>query len=168
MNVINAKIFAINLHKERNLFYDGNPYEIHLRMVFGKAKEYLHLLDEEYHDNVLSAAWMHDTLEDCAITYNDIRDAGFSDRVADIVYDVTNELGKNRKERAERTYPKIAKNKLAVYVKVCDRIANMKYSASKGSCMSDKYRGELNHFIDVLNVYPELEPMFDELKTYTE
>lgn len=49
--------------------------------------------------------------------------------VADIVYAVTNEKGKNRSERAnEKYYQGIRENKLAVIVKICDRLANALYS----------------------------------------
>jgi hypothetical protein len=47
---------------------------------------------------------------------------------ADIIYAVTNDKGKNRKERAGvKYYEGIRKTPGAVFVKLCDRIANVQY-----------------------------------------
>ncbi|MFM9449568.1 hypothetical protein ACKI1Y_44750, partial [Streptomyces acidiscabies] len=70
---------------------------------------------------------LHDTTEDCRINYNDVK-SEFGELVADFVYRVTNELGRNRVERADKTYPKIAECAIATWVKLCDRISNMRFS----------------------------------------
>jgi len=66
---------------------------------------------------------------------------------------VTNELGKNRKERSEKTYPKIASCRLSTFVKLCDRIANAKFSYyindEKG--MYAKYQAEHPDFYKALH-----------------
>lgn len=61
----------------------------------------------------------------------------------------------------ERTLPKIKSNRLAIYLKLCDRIANMVYSKydSSGS-MYDKYVAEWPEFKAHL-FREEFEPMFD-------
>lgn len=65
--------------------------------------------------------------------------------VADIVYAVTNEKGKNRSERAnEKYYQGIRENKLAVIVKICDRLANALYSKLINSRMLDVYKKNMN------------------------
>jgi (p)ppGpp synthase/HD superfamily hydrolase len=112
-------------------------------------------------DVIMKAALCHDLLEDTSITYNDLKNQ-VGEATADVVYDVTNELGKNRRERAERTYPKIAANPLAVIVKVADRIANTRYSQKQGSSMYSKYCAEYPKFRNALynanhiNQYPAL------------
>ena len=67
---------------------------------------------------------------------------------ADIVYAVTNEKGKNRAERAnDKYYAGIVATPGAVFVKLCDRIANVQYGKMTGSGMYDKYKKENDNFI---------------------
>ena len=157
--------FASEQHAARNLLYNNQPYSVHLKAVYA-------VLEPLFGDNdvVMQAALCHDLLEDTGITYNDLQTSvGLA--VADVVYDVTNELGKNRKERAERTYPKIAANPLAVIVKVADRIANTSYSKTSGSSMYGKYCAEFPLFRNALyntkhmEQYPALGGMWDVLDT---
>jgi len=157
-----ARDYACNLHAERNLRYgeEDLPYSYHLHKVAWEVKVNAYNYFTYAECGILEkAAWLHDTIEDCAITYNDIKTI-FGEVVADIVYAVSNELGKNRNERAERTYPKIAKGRYSVFIKLCDRIANMKYSKERGSSMYKKYKRELPHFLESICVewkFPELE-----------
>ena len=86
------------------------------------------------------------------------------DVVADLAFALTNEKGKNRSQRAsDKYYNDMKKVKNADFLKVCDRLANVKYSVSKGSGMSEAYRRENKHFKDIL-YRVELKPMFDELE----
>jgi guanosine-3',5'-bis(diphosphate) 3'-pyrophosphohydrolase len=159
--------YASNLHADRNLLYDDQPYSVHLTAVYT-------VLEPFFGDNdvVMQAALCHDLLEDTGITYNDLR-SQVGAEVADVVYDVTNELGKNRQERAERTYPKIAANPLAVIVKVADRIANMNHSRAKGSSMFRKYCAEYPKFRNALynanhvNQYPNLANLWYNLDCFS-
>lgn len=120
------------------------------------------------------SALLHDSIEDARLTYNDVNKmvsfynsfcySCYDDEemrtfhymlmiepedVADIVYAVTNEKGKNRSERAnEKYYQGIRENKLAVIVKICDRLANALYSKLINSRMLGVYKKEHEHFID--------------------
>ena len=161
----NTLNFASEQHAARNLLYNNQPYSVHLKAVYA-------VLEPEFgdHDVIMQAALCHDLLEDTGITYNDLQ-TSVGSAVAEVVYDVTNELGKNRQERAERTYPKIAANPLAVIVKVADRIANTNYSKTSGSSMFGKYCAEFPKFRNVLynpkhvEQYPALGGMWDVLGT---
>jgi (p)ppGpp synthase/HD superfamily hydrolase len=81
---------------------------------------------------------------------------------ADIVYAVTNDKGKNRKERAgERYYLGIRNTPGAVFVKLCDRIANVQYSKMTKSRMFEMYKKENIDFMvslgrQVGNPYEEM------------
>lgn len=99
---------------------------------------------------IVASCWLHDVIEDCRVNYNDLK-AEFDANVADIVYNVTNELGKNRAERAEKTYPKIASDKRSLFVKCCDRLANMQHSAENGT-MRSAYIKEHEDFMTKLKV----------------
>ena len=67
--------------------------------------------------------------------------------MAEIVYALTNEKGRTRKERANaKYYEGIRATPYATLVKVCDRIANVTNSRNKGSRMLDVYRKEYSDF----------------------
>lgn len=158
-----AERYARARHTETNCRYGNQPYDVHLEMVDAEARKYEHLLSSDEDRTVARcAAWLHDTLEDCRVTYGDMR-LHFGPVVADVVYNVTNELGKNRKERAERTYPKIASCPLSTYVKLCDRFANSKASKASGDSMWEKYKGEYPAFRGALRKPGALDEMWRDL-----
>lgn len=150
-----AKNYAINCHRNTNHLYDGKPYETHLNMVFNEALNFIGLIKEvdgfdSNINNFLAAAWVHDVIEDCRETYNDVLKAT-NKEVADLAYALTNEKGKNRKERASDKYYEDMKNvPHAVLLKICDRIANVKYSISTNSRMLKVYIDENTNFCESL------------------
>jgi (p)ppGpp synthase/HD superfamily hydrolase len=109
-------------------------------------------------------------IEDTRVSYNDVKNrldnAGYS-YIVDIIYAVTNEKGKNRNERAnEKYYEGIRSTPGAVFVKLCDRIANVQYSKMMKSRMFEMYGKEQFKFQKMLGRYTdnqELEPMFAHL-----
>jgi (p)ppGpp synthase/HD superfamily hydrolase len=184
---MNTSQWCINQHTETNHMYDTYlPYEFHLRMVAHVADKYRHMLDDkvDYFTGVreidrgndktvtlrtacLRAAWGHDLIEDCRVSYNDVKSI-LGQEAADIVYAVTNEKGKNRNERAnDKYYEGIRNTPGAVFVKLCDRIANVQYSKMTGSRMFEMYRKENDNFVvklgyDDTNTHPYFE-MFSYL-----
>ena len=71
--------------------------------------------------------------------------------VAELVYSVTNEKGKNRHERAnDKYYQGILQLKYGPFVKLCDRIANVEYSKMTQSRMFDLYKKENSEFMQKL------------------
>ncbi len=162
-----AQTYAISCHSMTNHFYDGKPYLIHLKMVYEYAYKFRHLLYEDellcHPVNVLAAAWTHDTIEDTRQTYNDVKKI-LGSSVAELTYALTNEKGRNRKERAnDKYYEDMRKVPGAVYLKICDRLANAKYSKMKGSKMLEVYKKEYLEFAYKL-ASPTNVPMFDELR----
>ena len=167
------KEWVLEQHSSTNHMYDTYlPYEFHLRMVAHVAKKYSYLLDDEvdyftgkkeYDEGrdatvtlrtaCLRASWGHDLIEDTRVSYNDVKEQ-LGQEAADIIYAVTNEKGKNRKERAnEKYYEGIRNTPGAVFVKLCDRIANVQYSKMTGSRMFEMYRKENDEFVTNLG-YP--------------
>jgi len=104
-----------------NQSYDIYPYMYHIHCV----ADNISIMN--YSEEIYIAAILHDILEDTGLSYNDIKKA-FNEDIANIVYAVTDEIGHNRKERKEKTYPKIRANWKAVVVKIADRIANVSHS----------------------------------------
>lgn len=163
-----AAKYAKKKHKETNHKYDDvYPYKVHLKMVYHYAVKYRRLIifkyDEEVLANAMAAAWTHDTIEDTRETFNNVRDAT-NVGVANITYALTNHKGKTRAQRAGKAYYRdIKEEPLADYIKICDRLANLKYSAETQSRMLDVYRKEHDHFRTML-YKPEYEMMFDEME----
>jgi (p)ppGpp synthase/HD superfamily hydrolase len=153
-----ARDFARAAHHEVNHLYGGLPYTVHLDAAVKVGERYAHLLRSnsvDIHHIVQSAIYLHDTLEDCRISYNDLRKE-FGTTIADIVYAVTNEKGKTRKDRAnEKYYRGIRETRYATFVKLCDRIANVEAGGKV-----DMYRKEQPYFEASLNgapILPDLE-----------
>ena len=174
--------WCIDQHRKTNHFYDTYlPYEFHLRMVNEVAKDFNYLLDDtvDYYTGepyrgprqeqvtlkqaCMLATWGHDLIEDCRVSYNDVMN-NLGQEAADIVYAVTNEKGKNRKERGSTKYYQEMRNTPgAVFVKLCDRIANVQYSKMTKSRMFEMYKKEHQDFEMMIGRYTankELEPMF--------
>lgn len=152
-----AAYFAISVHGIQK--YDGQPYYYHLEQVVDILKEF-GFTEDKY----IISGYLHDTLEDTPISYNDIKNK-FGEEIADIVYCVTDELGKNRKERKLKTYPKIASNTDAIIIKLADRIANVKNSIRKKPELASMYKKEFSDFKTALySPNTETDEMWDELE----
>ncbi len=119
--------------------YDIYPYTYHVKQVTKIAEEL------GYDESIIVASILHDTLEDTALSYNDLKQA-FGVEVAEIVYAVTDEIGRNRIERKSKTYPKIRSNWKATVVKICDRIANMEHSKIYNPKLFEMYKKEHEDF----------------------
>lgn len=157
-----TKQYAVKCHNDTNCLYDGKHFEVHLQMVFDAATKFIHLIPENERENVLASCWGHDVIEDCRQTYNDVKQ-NTNLSIADLVYALTNEKGKNRKERAnEKYYLGIRNQPYATFVKVCDRIANYQYSKQQNSNMAKLYEKEMKDFFDQLYV-SKYQEMFDYL-----
>ena len=95
---MNSKIisFAIEAHNNTNHLYDGKPYSVHLSMVSMIAQKYIDCIPEQAQSDVLSACWLHDTIEDCRMTYNDIKQVPIVDGI-----DVLTEIVKQAMNKDE-------------------------------------------------------------------
>lgn len=115
-----AEVFAASVHKDQK--YGDDPYIRHLNEVVEVLKRF-NISDKD----ILIAGYLHDSVEDTDTSLFQI-EAMFGKRVSDLVYRVTNEEGKNRKERHTKTYPKIKASDDAITLKLADRIANTEAS----------------------------------------
>lgn len=107
-------------------------------------------------------AYPKEETEDCRVTYNDIQKEISTD-VAEATFLLTNAKGRNRKERANNEYYRgIKSSRVALYVKICDRLANVKYSKETGSSMFEIYKKEGPDF-KVMLFTEGLREMFHEL-----
>lgn len=141
-----ARLAAIRAHGNQG--YDIFPYEKHLQDVVDI------LAVAGYGAIYQAAGWLHDSMEDGRLSYNDIR-KHFGFQIAEMVYAVTDELGRNRKERKAKTYPKIRANTDAVAIKLADRIANMEHGLATENKLSSMYQAEHKEFVEALFIHNE-------------
>ncbi len=152
---------AHELHASVNQFYDGHPYGFHLDMVADSVYRYGHLVCDNSDDVVpmLFGAYYHDSIEDARLTYNDVLNAAsqFMDErkaliATEIAYALTNDKGRTRAERAgEKYYNGIRETPYAPFVKLADRLANIKHSCIGGNQrMKQIYKEELPHFLQAI------------------
>jgi (p)ppGpp synthase/HD superfamily hydrolase len=162
-----AASYARNIHLVTNHIYDKYlPYEFHLTMAVANAHKYKHLVSEHWFKITEAGCWLHDTIEDTRTTYSTLR-KNFGEDVADIIYAVTNEKGKNRKEREnDKYFEGIRKTPYALFVKLCDRLANIQYSkmtAWESDSKLRMYEKEHPHFKEQL-FDEKYKDMFDEME----
>ena len=163
---------AAQCHAAVNQTYDGYlPYAFHLRLTASYALRFLPLLqlDEAQGETVLAAAYFHDTLEDARLSYNDLN--ALLNRLkdehqlrldvraaAEAVYALTNDKGRTRAERAGEAYYKgIRETPFAPFLKMCDRLANLRYSTlwTPRQRMAQVYAQEMPHFLKNIGQVPE-------------
>jgi (p)ppGpp synthase/HD superfamily hydrolase len=150
--ITNAKNYAIATHAGTNHMYDKYlPYEFHLRMVANNGIKFMNFLPDEDVDSVIAACYCHDLIEDARENYNSVL-RQTNKMTAEIVRACTNYgRGRDREERMpDFIYKDIYETPHAVYVKLCDRIANAQYSKMTGSSMFAKYKKEHAHFKKML------------------
>lgn len=168
--------WILKQHNDTNHIYDTYlPYEFHLRMVVNIAQQFIRFVPDRnngetsFRDDVILAAWGHDLIEDTRVSYNDVKEVlGFT--AAEIIYAVSNEKGKTRKERASATYYKgIRQTPGATFIKLCDRIANVQYSKMTGSRMFEMYKKENADFIQELGWFGDVtDPNYELFCTLQE
>ena len=161
MNTVDkARIFAIKAHTGQQ--YGAFEYHKHLEDVVCVLKELL-ITSKEPGEAMLTAAWLHDTIEDTSTTFQELF-TEFGRNVARIVLACTDEPGKNRKERHERTYPKLmAAGREAIAVKLADRIANVRHSLQYNHGRFSMYQKEYEAFKTALHLPGELKEMWATL-----
>lgn len=138
--------------------YGDKPYTMHLQQV-SEVLTRFGVSDVEMH----AAAWLHDIVEDTDMTVEQV-ELMFGKRVSDLVYRVTNEQGKNRKERHVKTYIKIKACEEALQLKLADRIANVERSVLESNeDMMGMYKGEHKGFKEALYTPGQYEPMWRHL-----
>ena len=151
--ILKAKKYAIEAHKGQT--YGEYPYQKHLNDV------YLMLKSVGVSSEIpLAVSWLHDTIEDTVIRYEDVVEA-FGIILAEKVYAVTDKRGKTRKERHKATYPSIATDPDATVVKWADRAANILMSQHSKQSQFFKYQKEHVYFKEVLSVEFDI-PEIDE------
>jgi (p)ppGpp synthase/HD superfamily hydrolase len=154
-----AMEFATKAHMAQT-YSDRYPYFKHVDDVYNVCIEFGFNENNSQDLPILVAAYLHDVLEDTANSYSDLKKE-FGEEVAEIVYCVTDELGRTRKEKKEKTYAKTRSNAKSIILKVADRIANIRFGISEQSSQLEMYRKEFEDFQLNLRIYKHIEPMWE-------
>ncbi len=155
-----AKIYGADAHKDQK--YGDGLYSIHLYDTEQVARRF-GCTDED----ILAATWLHDTVEDTPTTVEQLRSL-FNDRVASLVYSVTNEPGINRAERHAKTYHKIKQHPDNLFLKLCDRIANVEACIKYRDSRMKMYQKEWASFKAELYTPGVHEPLWQHLASLLE
>ena len=162
--------FARKAHGEQKRKYTGRPYYTHLEDVASKVAEYT---DDK---DIITAALLHDTIEDTDVTYDQIKDK-FGKRVADIVQDLSDEFTKdkypdlNRKQRKEKEAERLSKTSdEAKLIKAADKLHNIQDIAENDPKFAVKYLQEAKDDADAIKssspLYKKLQDKITEIQDW--
>lgn len=123
--------------------YGRHPYAHHLDAVAELARP--------YGDDAEAVAYLHDVKEDVAgMTLAHLREP-FGEEATEAVDLLSDPPGATRKDRKAKAYARLAStsNRLALIVKPCDRLANMRACIADGNeRLLEVYRSEHAAFRD--------------------
>lgn len=152
-----ARDFALKVHAGQ--LYGEVPYVDHLDYV----AYYAELFSGD--DLLVAAAYLHDVLEDTGTTYEELLNK-FGEDIANLVQAVTSPRAQTRREKVAAALPQIrAAGERAVFLKLCDRIANVTASEEDGP--PEKflmYKSEQKAFEEALYRTNEHEDMWTFLR----
>jgi (p)ppGpp synthase/HD superfamily hydrolase len=147
--VTRARVFATAAHAAVGQLrkYTFEPYIVHPAEVAGLVAEYGGT------DEMIAAAWLHDTVEDTGVTSELIR-AEFGDRVAELVgwlTDVSRPDHGNRAQRkaVDRAHTAAAPAE-AQTIKLCDLICNTRSIVEHDAKFAVTYLAEKRELLEVM------------------
>ena len=147
LRTIKARNLALEKHKNQR--YGIYPYEVHLTNVVSVLLHFGFTFEED--ELIISAAWLHDIIEDTAIDEAYVS-THFGEEICEIVSAVSNhrDEANTKLENKRITFSKIAINEKAIIVKLADRIANVEFSI-------------LHENVKLINKYKKEQLLIDEL-----
>lgn len=117
---------------------------------------------------LVAAGWLHDTIEDCGITRDQI-EAAFGHDIASLVADVTDERGLEKSERKRRQIEHAGeKCARAKCLKIADKTSNLRAlkvtpPRDWSKARIDEYLGWASNVVaECRGVNPQLERFFDD------
>jgi (p)ppGpp synthase/HD superfamily hydrolase len=150
--VLRAARFAAAEHRRANHFrkHSGEPYIVHPARVAGRIAWHPKGTEE-----MVAAAWLHDTLEDCGTELEAL--AQFGPKVADLVVELTNpskqypHLSRSEKKRKDREHLASVSDE-AKMIKIVDRIDNLKdfHMAGQYEFLQARYLPESTALYEVI------------------
>ena len=156
----------ITAHDGQFRKFNGQEYAWHPAAV---AKIVRNVKSSKNKDKICIAALLHDTVEDCDVTLDDIR-VQFGEMVSSIVYELTSDDDKV-KEMGKANYllnKMLRMTSYALVIKLADRLHNCSDLANGSQKFRDKYVTETRFILNGLNArylsdtHKKLMKMIDE------
>lgn len=159
-SVEDTRDFVKEIHQDQTDQND-QPYYAH---PFRVAQNIV-LLDPNADEDTIKAALLHDAIEDCGITEDDLKKRGYSDQCVNIVSLVS------RPENDRRPYTQVidelikSEDKGAMIVKLSDSLDNLNpkridairaENPAKAERLERKYSGAVEKLCEALNIDSEL------------
>lgn len=144
-----ALSFATNAHTGQYRKYTGEPYVNHPIFVCNLVSDFTD--DKE----ILAAALLHDTMEDCEVTYEELCNE-FGKRVADMVKELTSDKEEiQAKGKVDYMVNKINKmSEPCFLIKLCDMLSNM--STTMNRKQATTYKKILDKTKNLVDYYKPL------------
>ena len=152
-----ARAFAEAAHGQQR--YGALPYVAHLAAVRAALE------GAGTGEVTETAAWLHDVVEDTAVTVEEVA-AEFGPEVAALVWAVTGE-GATRAERVEAQLRKVRETPAALALKLADRVANVEASVLTSPAHLALYRKEhaaFRHALRGVGAGPAVEALWERLE----
>jgi (p)ppGpp synthase/HD superfamily hydrolase len=153
--VSKALAFATAAHEGQSRKYDGEPYIVHPIAV----SELVSSLTED--EDMVIAALLHDVVEDTEVTGEEIH-KHFGDRVAELVYDLTDQFTSetypnlNRKIRKRLEAQRLGKcSKDVQLIKICDMADNTKSIIKDDPGFASLFLREKSYILEEMGYYSE-------------
>lgn len=116
----------------------GNDYMVHCCQVAELISIVLPL-----EEDLICAAYLHDTIEDTEITFQDIQE-NFGREVAELVHEVTHE---GKKEEIGYWFPRL-RSRRGIILKFADRLSNLSRMDCWNEKRQDQYLGKSKFWND--------------------
>ncbi len=165
-----AQKFACEKHKNQKRKDGVTPFSEHLEGVVNRLKN-LGITNQD----VLCAAWLHDTIEHTETTFDEINEI-FGNTISVLVLSLSKNSELSRKER-ETQYIQQLKDSTqqAKIIKLCDISANLKdiVNAPFSKTQKNKQTKKLFHYIRVIkkelseinSEYPKIQELIDGINS---
>jgi len=163
--IFKAAQFAAHAHAGQTRKFTGRPYIEHPMRVAGRVTM-LPCATEE----MVAAAWLHDVIEDCYITYDHLESV-FDPTVASRVLELTNpsikhkHLHRKQRKQIDRDHFRTV-SKEAKIIKLLDRIDNVRDMSGAEDGFKRVYLDETLMLGTVLlEIDDDIKPLYIELIT---
>jgi guanosine-3',5'-bis(diphosphate) 3'-pyrophosphohydrolase len=145
-----AMRFAMEAHKNQKRKYTGDPYFLHLAEVAGMVATIYSNYPGIQNDHPVAVAWLHDVLEDCEVTMNDLM-SHFPVPIAFGVSALSDLEEGNRETRKRLSRERLSKQpKWIQDIKVCDLISNTSSIVQRDPEFAKVYLREKELLLEVL------------------
>ena len=168
--VVKAKKFACEKHKNQKRKDGITPFSEHLEGVVNRLKN-LGISNQD----ILCAAWLHDTIEDTDTTFDEINEI-FGNSVSVLVLSLTKDSELSKKQRETQYIQQLKDSTLqAKIIKFCDISANLKDIANApiSKTQKNKQIKKLFHYLRVIKngvseikaEYPKIQELVDGINS---